>query len=503
MAVDSIVFIHGDDPQSRTKARQHASRTVRQREREHRMKQSSVRVESSGALQSDAAENVHNDDLSIKQDISCTHHSRAVISTRALIRKARLEPPADESRDASHPQTLLSGTPTDPFNTLVIDVSHKGMQQLHHYNIDMPSVEFDTRPGSPFVPQHIAITSAMECPAAFHAIVAMGGVHRAALTGRPEPLLVHYHHSQALRLFRESLEAVNSENWTTLVQPFIEVIALGEVGGNYSNLAIHLNGLRHLLKRYGGLGKLNHIPRTQVLLCFVLHGAGVSWFQPGQSLTIDTPRQSPEDATIHVQPDLLIEILDYCTLSSRFMNEVTRLIALDPPLLGLVRKYFHKSTKLAQLVCNSATSEDTFVPGDGFGRKGFHRVAILFLIAWDILDLLRKPNQLAVELYLERLHFLYYPNLRLYKFYLMQDGTAVKFTNIEKNWDVIRLMQIYKLLDMHHRRKIVRSLVDLIQGCLAGEQDNDMDEMAAEDLWTVTTMANNALQSLGREDYIP
>lgn len=495
MTVKPIVFIHGSDPTSRTKARQHVSRVIRQRERENWSKQAGGRTgpPAKGASGESDSEN-HSEDSDNVNDYHSRGRVHPISSLRALIRKASIATLESEVDRHGDVEKVFSSIASDPFNTLVIHLSPMATELLHHYNTGMPSIEFDVNEKSAFIPcRQLALASAIDQPTAFHVIVAIGGIHRAAISGSEEPLIVAYHLGEALRLFRGDVETATAANWTSLVQPFIEFIACEELRGQYTSLSIHLNGLRVLLRRFGGLENLHGLPRIQTLLCFVLHGAGVSYFHPGLRLNASADAGIAE---LQIQPGLAADIRDHCELLSGFMTKVDQIIAADSPLLVMVRNYFHKSTRVARLLCLSSETEDNFIPGDGFGKKGFHRVAVLFLIAWDILDMFKKADRYTIQLYLEKLHFLYHPNLRLYKFFLMQDGTTVNFTNAAKHWDVIRMMQIYKLFDISWRTQIVQSLVDLIQRQPVDPEKADETGRQREDRWPIADLTEDALANL-------
>lgn len=494
MAWKPIVFIHGNDPTSRTKARQHVSRVIRQREREGRIRQTETAqlgIQNENEPEAQQVEATQSHDHSA--DIRLSEPSRnSLVSALQRQVNTNLTPTGRPKIPGT-----LSGAPKDPFGTLVIQLSPVAVELLHHYNTGMPSVEFDVDESSPFIPcRQLALRSAMETPGAFHTIIAIGGVHKSALKGRAEPLLVAHHLSEALRFLRESLTRVNEKNWTTLVQPLIELCACDELRGQYRNLALHLNGIRMLLNQFGGLVKLDQVPCVQILLCYILHGAGVSYFHPDHQSHDWTLGEQSDYAIRRLTPALVGEVREHCQRLSHFMAEVTTMATSISPIFMLVRKYFHKSTKVAQLLCISDKHENNFIPGDGFGKKGFHRVALLMLIAWDVLDLFRRGDRLAVVLYLEKLHLLYHPNMRLYKFYLMQGGTAVQFTNFEKHEAVCQMMQVYKLFDMSWREKTVNALVTLLQKPPANQESVAEDLTSAANGWSLSAIMDNALPSL-------
>jgi len=89
----------------------------------------------------------------------------------------------------------------------------------------MPIDEFGVNEGSPLVPtRHLIHTTS---PAAFHAILATGGVHLAMIRGCPESSVTSYHMAEAMRLLREGLqESQNPKTMAGLIQAVTELIAM-------------------------------------------------------------------------------------------------------------------------------------------------------------------------------------------------------------------------------------------------------------------------------------
>ena len=521
-----IVFIHDTDPRYGTKARRHVSSVVRQREKEQRSKSTpdSLKYHFQGTASAWFYEGKQK--LGETECQSMQHSDNEVhlppwtskAPKRTLTKPCRPYP--------SILDKLLAASPSDPFAALAIKLSPQAQDCLHHYNTCMGEVEFTIDEKSPLIPpRHLALTSAVGSSTCLHAIIAIAAVSRSNITGHGEPLLVAHHLSQALRLFRQSFTALRKDNWHELVQPFIELIACDELRGEHESQAVHLNGLRLLLESYGGLAELDHMPRIQMLVCYVLYGARVAYFhleihgrnttqahieQATSDIGLKEAHRRPVDITRTVQQQY---IQNHCDQFSRFMNKICGLLRSTSPSMILVRRTFKASSKLTQLLCTSARDEESF---GGVGQKGLLRgqygpwrtwctlkmeaneaiVSTLMLVVMDLLDLICNADRPGLELHLEKLHFHYHPNIRMFQFFLMMDGSKIQMADPEKHWQVVRMMQIYKTLDAKWRYEANHDLVDFLQGCTPAEGSEVNCVRAA--FWTSSALWRNIEPRLSR-----
>ena len=109
-----------------------------------------------------------------------------------------------------------------------------------------------------------------------------------------------------------------------------------------------------------------------------------------------------------------------------------------------------------------------------------------------ILHLLKLSEAMDTEgivLYLEKLHFFNYQNLRLLQFLLLQDGTKPHMHDADLSWEVTRLMQVYKTLGEGWRQAVNDALIGLLTAEDTADPETgltDAGESAAHQ-WRFTT----------------
>lgn len=410
-----LLFVDSKDPKSKTDVRKHIARLVRDRRRHESAKHSDAprRNSASSAVMSPSQR--------LRADVEHDLHGDSQLSkTQRIIR-------------------ALDASPRDPFDSLAIPVSPQDSAYLRYYVSDMSIAEFGTQASSALVPsKDLAFRSAMESPSALHTIIAIAAVHRANVDGVEHPDLVEKHLIQSMELLRKGLLTINESNWQYLVQPLFELVACDELRGRYDSLRVHVQALKRLLMTFGGITQLSHLPRLQILTCYIFHGAGVSYISDSQ------------------------EIVQHASILCRLMNSLG-VVAYLPYYRDMLKRYFGPNTPLCRLLCSSSEHYDIF---EGFGVRGYHRVAALLMIAQEVTELIANLDGLGLELYLERLYALYTPNVRLFKFILTQGGLAQRFEEPVKNWRVVQMMQIYKLLDDVHRRRLHQTLIAFLGGAV-------------------------------------
>lgn len=155
----------------------------------------------------------------------------------------------------------------------------KSAKCLDHFNTSMPYLEFCVHEGAPLIPsRHVASRSALETPAALHAIIATGATHLASLYGLETTSLIQHHVGHALGLLRSDILSVSTSNCARIAQTMTEVAAGDDFPGHIQNSRVHLDGLRELMAAFGGIGELQATPRIQLLTCYVLNGSTAAYF---------------------------------------------------------------------------------------------------------------------------------------------------------------------------------------------------------------------------------
>lgn len=504
MTKSDIVFIYGNDAKSRTEARRHVSKIVRKREREGRIKHTFVEQKICSRVPQ-CHQRSHQDTRQ-RHSQGCTAAAAAGSTSEELPDEA---PPAPlvhlEEGGAARTRTpppdryLASRSHIDPFDTLSIPLTSQAARCLKHYAKDMPWVEFQIPMDSPIVPR---IRSALEVPLTLYAMVAQGAVHRATLLGEKDNAVGEFHLGKATSLLRRALPDLTSDNWQELVQPMFELAFCEQGLGRPQNCRLHLNGLRQLINSFGGLGGLQRLPNIQLLSCHMLHAAEQPYFpliRMSQSqlshLMEHDSSLSPQDPTIWEQPlreawdDLREHVEDLCW----FLNQIERESSNPSPLLRLVHTFFEPSNRLSEsLTC---TANDKITPNK-FGPRVLHRIASLLILAHNVLRHIQSGDQATVELYLEKLHFLYHPNVKLMKLRLMQDGMQVKMENVNLNWQVARMMQVYKVLDGALQQRIDATLVHFLQGMQSIQVSTVDVESIYHSNWVVLQLMPIAMRNL-------
>jgi hypothetical protein len=443
MQTNPVVFIYGADKASRIEARRHVSRVVRARERQLRAQCQVAPKHSAGMRDTEDEENT----------AAAPHRST---QNRFLLHGIA---------------SYLDTTRRDPFNSMCVDMSNDAAGCLDHHSTGMAYVEHSVTDNSPLIPnRHLALQSALDNPMALHAIIATGALHRAQLSGIDASAVAAKHLALSISLVMHALDHVGIHNWMDLVQAMNELAACEEIRGDRHSCRTHLNGLRQLLLLFGGIEQLAPRPRLQLLVCFLMHAtrstyfpvfslsaADLTWLCKGllsnqaSPVTMFGPIQTKSALSL-----VYSHVVHFCA----FMNRIAEWTKQTGDITGIVGRYFRSNNDLALMITTTARDEQSF---NGLGPKGNHRMATLFIICKTVEQLVIEGDRSLLELYLEKLQYLYVKNIRLFKFYVMQDGTEVKMKDAKLQWDVVRLMQIYKASDDHLRERISLCLVQFLR----------------------------------------
>ena len=303
MESDDILFIYDDKPGSRKQARKHVSKVVRRREQRQRAsdpfvpekftnrissysqgKETQARI-SAESRKAAAAKLISKDSEGAKGDqpgdVAFNKSDKAddgdahTKSNGGYMLYVPTRPQYHYSTVDSH----FSAARSDPFCTLPITLDAESAKCLDHFNTSMPFLEFCVYEGAPLIPsRHVAFRSALETPAALHAIIATGATHLASLYGVETVLVIQHHIGQALEILRRELLTVSKYNWSRVAHTMTEIAAGDDFRGQIQNSRVHLNGLRELMGHFGGISKLGATPKVQLLVCYVLNGCTAPYF---------------------------------------------------------------------------------------------------------------------------------------------------------------------------------------------------------------------------------
>ena len=514
--MEPLLFIYDNDPVSRKQARKHVSKVVRGREHRQRSQNPFLRARfihqsrnhrnedtvnanpHSGQREPPETEELNVDRKQyseVQLPPMGVHHSSATSSSFLIPHHddSQLQERPRANREASTVSQYFSATRTDPFCTLPVPLDSESAKCLDHFNTSMPYLEFCVYDGAPLIPsRHVAFRSALETPAAVHAIVATGATHLASLYGVQTSHSIQYHIGQALTLLRANILAVDRSNWSRVAQTMTEIAAGDDFRGQIQNSRLHLNGLRELMGNFGGIERLQDKPKVQLLTCYVLNGSTAAYFpiircargtfdKTKGILCNDNPISEPPKAVDllgiglnksqrRVILELSAHMRDFCTFMNRVGSQPDN--NLDPSILRLRKilpHYFYPENKLRRRLSIAALDQERF---GGLGPKGNHRMSCLFTIVLKLLRLSDAADYQGLTLYLEKLQYLSHPNVRLLQFILMQDGTEVQMNDATMSWEVVRLTQVYKLMGEEWRRAVNAVLV----GFLNGEKDQEDPE---------------------------
>ena len=156
---------------------------------------------------------------------------------------------------------------------------------------------------------------------------------------------------------------------------------------------------------------------------------------------------------------------------------------------------FHHNGLFHSLLCQSET--DHFRAA-GLGNRRIHRAACLFHITLNLLDMADSPTE--SEEYLKTIQEIFVhnelnirPNLRLFHHRLIQCENETGVANVDKTWQSMRFMQIFKLLTWDTGLRILTDLCHFLGMTLLDQPrpimvfQHDLSTLVNEILEALTT----------------
>ena len=540
-----FLFIHDNDPGARQKVRKHVSKIMRGRKHQlrsenpfsqakilygtqaprirHRagLRNRVVGHRSKKIIPEEADPDVGDRDQRSPTKSHATQSQEMTIHELPLVERSRLRQSTHQS-PASISDTYFSAARSDPFGTLPIVLDQESTRCLDHFNTSMPYLEFSIYEGAPLIPsRHLAFRSALETPAALHAIIATGATHLGSLYQVESSHLIQHHIGQALRQLRVDLSNINQSNWSRVAQTMAEMAAGDEFRGQLQSSSVHLNGLRELFGTFGGIEKLRDTPKVQLLTCYVLNASSATYF-PTLRCTRGTFNSLREILSYGASSSDLLYATDLTRIGlskaqRRILHAVSSHVrdfchfmhTITPPsqtshnatilnLRATTQRRFTTTTTSNRLLHRLSISTLDQKRFGGLGPKGHHRVSCLFTIVLNLLRLSETSTSSAPLLsYLERLQPLNHLNLRLLQFILMQGFSLsteeVKMEDDALSWEVVRFMQVYKLLGERWKRGVNEMLVGFLAGDGAGD---GISETSREACCSVGEVMGEVLKNL-------